>query len=180
MPPQGVPPQGVPPQAPKKKNTAVIVVVVIVAVLLCCATVSLIGFLGFREALTGPATGYGVLLDNDLARVTIDVGEGENLEYADWYEIPCTFENKTNKRLGVTFSADTTVDGLGVDSFSIFLYPEAGSDVEFAANRTSEGLLVFIPAPYSHSLYNLEGTLTIYDGDTYETLGKYPFRVEEL
>jgi hypothetical protein len=125
------------------------------------------------------AVGDDVLLDIDECTITLDLDSAwfdENLEF---YQIECVVENRTNTTLGFWFDYDTRIDGVGEDELFIVIYSD-NDDGLFLANTTSEGALAVFTLPSNGVIANLEGTLVVFEAETYEIIGEYPVKMARL
>jgi hypothetical protein len=125
------------------------------------------------------ATGDDVLLDTDELTVILDLASGELDEDFGWYQVWCTVENKTDTKLSLYFDYDTSIDGVDSDDFNIVLFPD-NEDAMFAPHTTTEGVIAIFTLPPDGAITNLEGTLVVFQFDTFETVGEYPVSIPKL
>jgi hypothetical protein len=206
---QGAPVYSETPPAPKKKKTGIIIAIVVV-VLLLCGGVTFGGFLIYQGIVSSVdssvladmerhnindngdsssssnsdrginrAVGDNVLLDSDSLTITLDLNNSELDEELGWYRVGCTIENKTDQELSLYFDYDTRIDGVDNDELFIVLYAD-NDDTVFVPNATTEGMLVIFTLPSNGAITNLEGTLVVFEIDTFETVGEYPVSMAKL
>jgi hypothetical protein len=125
------------------------------------------------------ATGDDVLLDTDELTITVDLDSRVWDENFGWYQVWCTVENKSDTMVGLYFDYDTNIDGLANGELEIVIFPDT-DDAMFASNTTTEGVIAIFTLPPDGILANLEGTLVVFDFDTFEIIGEYPVKMAKL
>jgi hypothetical protein len=120
-----------------------------------------------------------IMVDNEVLTITVKVGSGHIDEVMGYYDIDCTVVNKTNQTLAMYFRDGTTIDGKGIDSFDVMFFPYEDG-IDFGPNSTKEGFMSFDGSPPDKGFVNLEGTLIVYDTETFETIGEYSVSMPQL
>ena len=197
---------GVPQQPPKKKAGAKIII--IVAVALVCIGIGIAAFFAINNmggttggptgGTTGGTTGGGTtnggtgggttaptpfkkeLIDCNDCRITL--GPVTYDKDLDWIEVEVVVENKTNKTLFIYFDYDTTIDGFDnkTQIGPLLMSDDEEAGYDFPPKKATSGTLLFTDVPKSKKIENFKGTIIVVDGDTFDTMGKYPFSIKSV
>jgi flagellar basal body-associated protein FliL len=202
----GAPQQGYMPvpEQPKKKKTWIIILIVGL-VLLCCIGTAIGGFVTYNNWVTyggvlsenppsnvlptPPNTNTPnnseqlgneeVILDNNVVKITVDIGSGKTNEAGGFYEVDLVVENKTDKDIVLMFDYPLTANS--PEPLSAYIAPSIEHfDVSFPAKQTTTGVLTFYSTVGSSGITNLEGNLEVIDLDSFDLLGEYPIKVAKL
>ena len=121
-----------------------------------------------------------ILVENDIC--TISIGSQSYNAAFEWIEVEITVENKSERNLWLYFDHNVTADGLNdTAGYTVVAYPDENvGGIDFPANATTTGAIVFMNPPDSKTVQNFTGSIIIYDGDTFEMLEVYHFLIKNI